>query len=154
MRISIIGGGIIGCSIALALARKGMSVKVIERLGAVGHGSTSASSAIVRRYYSQPGMIAVAHESAHIWANWSEFLGPIDDDLIKFHRPGMLFIPPHIDADVRSTVQEMQNLGVSAQLLDADTLQQKFPYLNLASQHPPRTVADERFRTAASGASP
>jgi sarcosine oxidase subunit beta len=145
MHISIIGGGIIGCSIALALARREMTVTVIDRLGAVGHGSTSASSAIVRRYYSQPGMIAMAHEAAHIWANWSDFLGPIEDDLIRFHRPGMLFIPPHIDADVRATVREMQKLGISAQLMSANELEQRFPFLNIASQYPPRTVADKDF---------
>ena len=145
MRISIIGGGIIGCSIALALARRGMEVTVIDKLGAVGHGSTSASSAIIRSYYTQPDMIALAHEGAHIWANWSDFLGPIEGDLISFQRPGMLFIPPHIDSGVRSTVRVMQKLGVSAQILSVDELQQRFPYLNVASQYPPRTVDDENF---------
>jgi sarcosine oxidase subunit beta len=145
LRISIIGGGIIGCSIALALARKGMAVTVIDKLGAVGHGSTSASSAIIRSYYSQPDMIALAHESAHIWANWHDFLGPIEGNLITFQRPGMLFIPPRIDSGVRATVQAMQELGVSVQLLNADELQQRFPYLNVTSQYPPRTVDDEDF---------
>ncbi len=145
MRISIIGGGIIGCAIALALARKGMTVTVVERHGAVGHGSTSASSAIIRRYYSQPDMIALAHEGAHIWANWSDFLGPVKDDLITFPRPGMLFIPPRVDQDVISTVRVMQRLGVSVQLLDADALARKFPYLDLHSRFPPRSVTDPAF---------
>ncbi len=42
----IIGAGIIGSSIALQLARKGVRVTVLEKNGSVGSGSTSYSSGI------------------------------------------------------------------------------------------------------------
>jgi sarcosine oxidase subunit beta len=47
----IIGAGVIGCSIALALARKGYSTLNVDRLPAAGYGSTSSSAAIIRPYY-------------------------------------------------------------------------------------------------------
>ena len=91
MRACIVGGGVIGCAIALELRRLfGLDVTVIERNGEVGHGSTSASCAIVRRFYSQPSMIAIAQEGALTWADWSAHLGPIADDLAQFRRCGML----------------------------------------------------------------
>ena len=40
----VIGAGVMGCSIALALAREGRAVQVVDRAGAAGQGSTSASS--------------------------------------------------------------------------------------------------------------
>jgi len=93
-RIAVIGAGVIGCSIALELARRGARPVVIDAEGEVGHGSTSASCGIVRRFYSTPTMTAMAHEGASIWAGWREFLGTDDESgLARFERPGMLFIP-------------------------------------------------------------
>lgn len=55
----IIGAGVVGCSIALGLARAGLAVVVVDRNKAVGAGSTSASSAVVRFHYStRDGVIA------------------------------------------------------------------------------------------------
>jgi sarcosine oxidase subunit beta len=104
MKVCVIGAGVVGCAAGLELRRRGCDVTVVDRNGDVGHGSTSSSCGIVRRFYSQPGMIAMAHESAGIWADWSSYLGPIDDDKAVFLRPGMLFIPPRIDDGVRGIV--------------------------------------------------
>ncbi len=96
MRVVVIGAGVVGCAVGLELRRRGHEVTILDRNGEVGHGSTSSSCGIVRRFYSQPGMIAMAHESAAIWADWASYLGPIDDDAAVFRRPGMLFIPTHV----------------------------------------------------------
>ena len=48
----VVGGGIIGCSIAYQLATSGHRVTVIDKGPAAGAGATSASSAIVRFHYS------------------------------------------------------------------------------------------------------
>ena len=72
--VTIIGAGVIGCSVALELARRGTHATVLDRLGDAGHGSTSASCGIVRRYYSTRTMTAMAEEGARIWANWGEYL--------------------------------------------------------------------------------
>ncbi|MBI4603359.1 MAG: FAD-binding oxidoreductase [Planctomycetes bacterium] len=69
VKASVIGAGVVGCSIALELQRRGFEVTVLERLGDAGHGSTSASCGIVRRFYSQPGMVAMAQEAACLWAD-------------------------------------------------------------------------------------
>src|SRR5512141_350337 len=63
---AIVGAGVIGCSIAPELRRRGFDVTVVDRNGEAGHGTTSASCGVVRRYYSQPGMIAMAHEALSI----------------------------------------------------------------------------------------
>lgn len=120
MQVCIIGAGVIGCAVALELRRRGFDVTVIDKNGDAGHGSTASSCGIVRRYYSQPGMIAMAHEGAHIWDDWSNFIGPIDDDLIVFERPGMIFIPPQLDDEVRRTVAAMQEVGVDVTIYTAE----------------------------------
>ena len=97
MNAIIIGAGVIGCATAWELQKLGYAVTVLEKNGDAGHGSTSSSCGIVRRFYAQPGMIALAHESALTWADWGAHLGPVDDDLAVFERPGVLMIPPAID---------------------------------------------------------
>ena len=145
MRACVIGAGVIGCAVALELRRGGFDVTVIEKNGDAGHGSTAASCGIVRRFYSQPGMIAIAHEGAQIWADWAAYLGPIDGDLITFHRPGMIFIPPHFDASVRATVAEMQRIGIKATVLTPAELTARFPFLDVAAFYPPTPVDDPGF---------
>ena len=156
MRVSVIGAGVVGCAVGLELRRMGAEVTVVDRNGDVGHGSTSASCGIVRRFYSQPGMVAMAHESHAIWCDWAAYLGPIDDDLAVFHRPGMLFIPPCVDDGVRGIVAEMERAGIAVQLLSADEMTERFPFLDLATQYPPKTVDApdffERADTAVDGA--
>jgi len=141
----VVGGGVIGCAAALELRRRGWDVTVVERNGEVGHGSTSASCGIVRRYYSQPGMVAMAHEAAQVWSDWGAWLGPIDDDLAVFRRPGMLLIPPRVDAAVRAVVASMHEVGVDVELLDEPTLRERFPYLDTGGRFPPRAADDPAF---------
>jgi len=145
MKITIIGAGVVGCASALELRRGSFDVTVVDRLGAVGHGTTSASCGIVRCFYSQPQMVAMAHESVQIWADWASYLGPIDDDPALFERPGVLFIPPRIDATVRGIVDKMLKVGVRVSVLSADELGQRYPYLDTASQFPPKRPDDPDF---------
>lgn len=149
---AIVGAGVIGCSIALELRRRGFAVTVVDRNGDAGHGSTSASCGIVRRFYSQPGMIAMAHEAAAIWADWAGYLGPLEEDLAVFRRPGVLFILPRVDETVRGLLAEMQRLGVRASLLSADQVRERFPWLDTASRFPPRPVSDPGFFEASGSA--
>jgi sarcosine oxidase subunit beta len=146
--VCVIGGGVVGCAVALELRRGGYDVTVLDKNGDVGHGSTAASCGIVRRFYTQPGMIAMAHEAWHIWDDWSAFLGPIDDDHIAFPRPGMLFIPPRIDEGARATLAEMQRLGIRASLLSAEQIAERFPFIDVASNFPPRPAGDPAFFAA------
>ena len=144
----IIGGGVIGCAVAFELRKRGLEVTVLDKNGEVGHGSTSASCGIVRRFYSQPGMTAMAHESAQIWADWGGHLGPIDEELAVFKRPGMAFLLTEITDDFRERVAGMQQIGVPAQLMTTDELHERFPYLDVASQDPPRSIDDPDFLEA------
>ncbi len=145
MRVCVIGAGVVGCACALELRREGFDVTVVDRNGEVGHGSTSASSAIVRRFYSQPAMVAMAHEGACTWAEWGDYLGPIDDDLAVFRRPGMLLIPAAMDEGIMAIVHAMRAVGIVVDVLSPDELVERFPYLNASGQHPPKDPADPEF---------
>lgn len=137
---TIIGGGVIGCAVGFELRRRGFEVTVVDRNGEVGHGSTSASCGIVRRFYSQPGMTAMAHEGAQIWANWGAHLGPIDEDLAVFRRTGMAFVLPELTAELRQRAAGMREIGVPTRVLTAGELKERFPWLDVTSQYPPKSI--------------
>ena len=147
----IVGGGVIGCAIGFELRRRGLDVTVIDKNGEVGHGSTSASCGIVRRFYSQPGMTAMAHESAQVWADWGGYLGAIDEELAVFKRPGMAFLLTEVNDELRERVAEMRRLGVPAKLLTAEELHERFPHLDVTSHHPPRSIDDPDFLEEGNG---
>jgi len=146
VQVAIIGGGVIGCAVGLELARRGTQAHVIDRNGEVGHGSTSASCGIVRRFYSTRTMTGMAHEGAAVWADWQSYLrAPDGADLARFERPGMLFIPPAIDDRVRGIVAHMRELGVKVEILTPAEVAERFPFMDIASHAPVRDPNDEDF---------
>ena len=91
----VVGAGVIGAAIALELARAGRSVVVVDKAAGIGHGSTSASSAIVRFHYSTRTAVALAWEARHCWEDWRGHLAHDDPDgLAGFVRTGMLVLEP------------------------------------------------------------
>ena len=60
--VIIIGAGVIGACTALELSRQGYRTLNIDKGPAAGYGSTSASCAIIRPYYSSLETCAIAYE--------------------------------------------------------------------------------------------
>lgn len=146
VEIAVIGGGVIGCAVGLELRRRGAAATVIDRNGDVGHGSTSASCGIVRRFYSTPTMAAMAEEGARVWADWSAHLGVKDPlGMARFERPGMLFIPPRIDPGVERILAHMRAVGVEVELLDRDAIRARFPFFSVDSMSPVRSPEQDDF---------
>lgn len=144
--VVVIGAGVIGCSVARALAQAGHSVLVLDRGGAPGLGSTSASSAIIRFNYSTLAGVATAWESHFAWEEWEEFLGGADEDggVAKFWRTGSICLdaPSH---DTSRVLGLFSAIGVPFERLDAAELRQRFGWLDPARHYPPKPVDSEAF---------
>jgi glycine/D-amino acid oxidase-like deaminating enzyme len=73
--VLVIGGGVIGCSVAFNLAKGGAGkVTVLER-GSICAGGTAKSCAIIRTHYSIETNLVQAVESLKIFANFDEVVG-------------------------------------------------------------------------------
>ena len=142
----VIGAGIIGCSVAHALAGSGRSVLVLDRNPGPGQGSTSASSAIIRFNYSTLAGVATAWESHWSWLDWEGFLGGTDEDgsLARFWRTGSLCLdaPTHDPAKV---LRLFDQVGVPYDVLSAAEIRQAFPWLDPARHYPPKPVDSDGF---------
>ena len=127
----VIGGGIIGCSTAWQLARRGLKVVVLEREQRVGLGSTARSTAIVRQRYSHPAAMALALEGLRWWERWSEMV-PADQQgrRAALVRAGVLFLLPGSEPTTHGLATSMRSVGVQVELLDRDRLASTFPALH------------------------
>lgn len=146
--VVVVGAGVIGSSIALELAKSGRRVLVLDKAGGAGHGSTSASSAIIRFTYSTLDAVALAWESKFCWESWAEHLGFRDPvGLAAFRRTGMI----HLDVPVmprERTLRLLAAASVPYEEFDADELVRRFPQLDNGRHWPNKPVTDDAFWAA------
>ncbi|MFJ7215048.1 NAD(P)/FAD-dependent oxidoreductase [Amycolatopsis sp. NPDC098790] len=143
--VVIIGAGVVGTSIALELARTGKTVTVVDKAGGVGHGSTSASSAVVRFNFSTWAGVAAAWEAKHYWENWADHLGaPAAEALTRYRRTGlaMLDVEP---APRDAYLPYFDRAGVPYEQWDAADLAQRVAGIDPGRYWPPARLEDDRF---------
>jgi len=127
--VVIIGGGIVGSSIAWHLTHAGCkSVLVIERESSQGKGSTGKSMGGVRAQFSTPVNIQMSLYSIPFYARFEEVVGHPAD-----YRPqGYLFLATkdsHL-AYLRDNFARQQKLGLTtARLLSAVEIRTMLPQL-------------------------
>jgi sarcosine oxidase, subunit beta len=114
--ILIIGGGIMGASIACYLARQGARVVLLER-EALGNGTTGRSGAIVRQHYSNDFSIRMARDSLRIFQNFAELIG----GECGFVTTGMVVLAGEDGVEaLRENVRMQQAEGVNTSMIRGD----------------------------------
>jgi sarcosine oxidase, subunit beta len=147
----VVGAGVIGSSVALELTRGGRTVVVVDKAGDVGHGSTSASSAIIRFNYSTFEGVALAWEALHGWRSWPEHLGHRDPaGLATYHRTGLVLLTRD-DAGHGRAGALFDRVGVPWQAWGPAELHRRLPDVDTGSFGPPKPVDSEEFFAPASG---
>ncbi len=125
--VAIIGGGIIGMSIAFQIARRSdMSVLVLEKGIGLGEGSTGSSSAITRQRYTNIENVRVSRDGNRIWRAWSDYVES-DSPNGKFHDIGVLWMVGDSAAAVAQDQVRMAAEGIDVVDIGADDLVELFP---------------------------
>ncbi len=142
----IIGAGIIGCSIAYGVARRGRRVLVVDKNPAAGYGSTSSSAAIVRTFYSTRAGCALAWEGLHYWRDWANFLGARDARGLARFVPRACIVLRNGEPDgMDETCRHFDALGIPYQSWNAVELARRLPYLDTRKFAPARRHDDPEF---------
>jgi sarcosine oxidase subunit beta len=136
----IVGGGLIGLSIAHALAERGRTdVLVLER-HSLASGGTGKSSGIVRSHYGVPSIAAMAWRSLPVF----EALGAE----VGFRQVGYTVIVGEDNVGpLEANTAMHQGLGIDVELIDSSRLQELWPMMEvsdvaLASYEPRGGYAD------------
>ncbi len=147
--IVIIGGGVMGASIAYHLAQRGgASITLLERQ-ALGNGTTGRSGAIVRQHYSNDFTIRMAHDSLRVFQNFAEIVG----GECGFVTTGMLVVGGTNDGEaLRANVALQQAQGVHTSMLAPEDIAQVAPGYSgediaVACYEPDAGVADPMATT-------
>jgi sarcosine oxidase subunit beta len=150
--VVIVGAGVIGSSIALQLARAGLEVAVVDRAGGPGHGTTSASSAMIRFTYSTFDGVAASWESKHCWEHWADHLGVQDAaGTAAFIRTGLVNLEAPI-SPVSRYAALFDRAGVPYEIWDSADLRRRLPAVDPGEYWPPKPVASDAFFDAPTGA--
>lgn len=129
----MVGAGIVGASIAYQLARRGVSVIVVDKGKGPAEGSTGASSSICRCRYTYPEVVRLAFHGQSAYGNWAEFTG-IAEPRSGLHRVGVLWMmgesPEKVDADAKKLLSQ----GVEAENLGPEQVTELFPALSTCAE--------------------
>lgn len=128
----VIGGGVIGTSIACHLTRLDAGRVLLLERGELGGGTTAQSSCIVRTHYSVPENVALAQAALDVFADFARYLDDEDADC-GLNRCGLMLIAPEGEraAALRKTLAAQRGAGVSAEEIGADEARRIHPLLDL-----------------------
>ena len=127
--VVIIGGGVVGCSIAYHLARRGLRDVVVLERDTVGSGTTSKAAGGIRAQFPTETEIRFSLEAIRVFERFHEEFG-VD---IGYRKIGYLFLISHED-DLRGFEERMalqRSLGVDVRLITPKDAQALVPALRV-----------------------
>src|SRR5881398_1094010 len=107
--IVIVGGGVMGTSIAWQLARRRAGKVMLLEKSFLGAGSSGKSGAIIRQHYSNRLTAAMAQKSLRVFEHFEDLVGgpPV------FTRTGMILIVNEKDrAGLETNLTMQRELGI------------------------------------------
>ncbi len=127
-RVVIIGGGVIGTSIAAHLAEAGISDVVLLERDQLGAGSTCKAAGGVRASFSTAANIAIGLRGLEIYSQFPERYG----QEIEFQRNGYLYLlSDQENVDVFTESVALQNAyGVPSRMIDPGEAQRISPLIS------------------------
>jgi sarcosine oxidase subunit beta len=115
--VVVVGGGVVGCSVAFHLAEAGVDVLLVER-DTFGAGSSSKAAGGVRACFSDPVNVALGKRGLELLRDFGQRPG----GEIDLHTCGYLFLltsPEQVD-EFGAAVEVHRSLGVTSSLVPPD----------------------------------
>ena len=122
--IIIIGGGVMGASVAYHLAKQGSERIVLLERQALCNGTTGRSGAIVRQHYSNDFTVRIAKESLAVFQHFDDLVGGD----CGFITTGMVVLIDEQGVEsIRANVQMQQEQGVNTKLISPSEVNEVAP---------------------------
>lgn len=125
--VVIIGGGVIGGSIAHHLAARGVSDVILLEKNFVASGATGKSSACIRQHYSTPETCRMVLRSLRFFERFEELTG---GRTASFVRTGYLLgVDDRLRKPMEASVTLQQSVGIDTRLVSPDDMRELEPRL-------------------------
>lgn len=126
-KVIIVGGGIVGCSLAYHLTRLGWKDVVLLEQNQLGGGTTWHAAGLVGRLRTSNSMTKINKYSAELYASLEKETG----HAIGWKQVGSLILGRSEDRmiQLRRTTAMAELFGVEAHLISADAAREKWPLL-------------------------
>jgi glycine/D-amino acid oxidase-like deaminating enzyme len=127
--VAVIGGGVMGCTTALFLARAGMRVAVIER-DALCRGASGVNAGTLTLHMTRAALVPYAIRAWEMWMNTDAWLG---HGVLATSAPGLsLAFTEHEKTLLQQRAAARREYGAQIDLLDRDAALAVEPGLNPA----------------------
>lgn len=148
----IIGAGVIGAALAYEMAKRGLKTLTVDRNHQAGHGSTSASCAIIRMHYSTLDGTAFAYEGYFYWRDWKDYLKARDDEQLAFFREiGCLVMKTDHNGYLERHIAHSRSIDCPFEEWDADRIVEQLPGYDLRRFAPARQPDADGFGEPSGG---
>ena len=131
--VAIIGGGIMGVSLAHALTRLGVRDVVVLERGSLAAGASGRSGALLRQHYSNVPEATLAFLSLQTYANWDDVIG----GSCGFDKTGLIATVATRDENslnierMRRNIAMQNGIGIKSRVVTADELFEMQPFTNV-----------------------
>ena len=132
--VLIIGGGVIGCSIAYHLTKRGCRNVVVVERNTIGSGSTAKAAGGFRQQFSYEANVRLAMYSINFFEHFHEQLElPPDAEGVDFHQIGYLFLlsTPEAFTTFERSAALQQRLGLPVEVLTPEQVGSRWPWLSV-----------------------
>ncbi len=148
MDVVVVGGGVVGCAVALRLVKAGARCTVLERSVPGAEASSAAAGILAPQAESDgPGaFLSLCLRSRALYPDFVEELEGLSGLRVQYQRSGVLhlaFLQASVER-LRTRVESQVAEGLRAQLLDGDSVRRLEPALS------PDVLAGALFRDDAS----
>jgi sarcosine oxidase subunit beta len=130
-QVVIVGGGVIGCSVAYHLAAAGVHDVLLLERGTLASGVTGVCPGGIRQQFEGEADCRLAQRSVRFYERINEILEP--EAPFYFERAGYLFLAhsPGVLSKFRQNVSLQNRLGIPSTILSASEIHDLLPRLTM-----------------------
>lgn len=125
--VLVVGGGLMGLTTAFFLARRGVSVTVVER-GLVGRQASGTNFGAVRRQGRPLSQLPLSNRAREIWWSLPELIGEDCEFVKRGHL--RIALDDKAAANVVTYAESARDHGLDVEILGREALRRRFPALS------------------------
>ncbi len=127
-KVAIIGGGVVGCSVAYHLAKLGKTDVIVFEKNYLSSGSTGRCAGGIRQQWSSPNNVLLAMRSVRLFEKLEQ-----ETKMNVEYKQGGYLVLSYDEEEAKQfekNVKMQRGLGLDVQILSIKQVKEKYPYID------------------------